>query len=184
MYDLLIATDYGVYVFDSVWSLGLSSADLTRHMHSRWGDGNGQPGSERRYRSAEDIISSVNTEECPRTSCTPHEHRALKAVEKDPSATVVANVRLTGATVVGSVNATEFWQRRTRPPSFLLLLSRTVNLGIPHWSTLRPGYQMIYYYYRFCDSYYCTCFIHWCAVFDRNNLERNRLLHGCSDKIT
>ena len=121
MYDLLIATDYGVYVFDSVWSLGLSSADLTRHMHSRWGDGNGQPGSERRYRSAEDIISSVNTEECPRTSCTPHEHRALKAVEKDPSATVVANVRLTGATVVGSVNATEFWQRRTRPPSFLLL---------------------------------------------------------------
>ena len=37
--------------------------------------------------------------------------RSIKAAEKDPSTTVVASIYLTGATVVGSVNATEFWQR-------------------------------------------------------------------------
>ena len=57
--------------------------------------------------------------------------RGIKAAEKDPNATVVASVRSTGATVVGSVNATEFWQRRTRSPSFLLLLSRKMELAIP-----------------------------------------------------
>ena len=60
--------------------------------------------------------------------------RNIKADEKkkkDPSATVVASIRSTGATVVGSVNATEFWQRRTRSPSFLLLLSRKMDLAIP-----------------------------------------------------
>ena len=39
--------------------------------------------------------------------------RRIKAAEKDPSATVVASVRLTGANVVGSINETEFWQRLT-----------------------------------------------------------------------
>ena len=34
--------------------------------------------------------------------------RSIKAAEKDPSTTVVAGIHLTGATVVGSVNATEF----------------------------------------------------------------------------
>ena len=34
--------------------------------------------------------------------------RSIKAAEKDPSATIVASVRSTGAIVVGSVNATEF----------------------------------------------------------------------------
>ena len=57
--------------------------------------------------------------------------RNIKAAEKDPNATVVASVRSTGATVVGSVNATEFWQRRTRSPSFLLLPSRKMELAIP-----------------------------------------------------
>ena len=57
--------------------------------------------------------------------------RNIKAAEKDPSAAVVASVRSTGATVVGSVNATEFWQRRTLIPSFLLLLSRKMDLAIP-----------------------------------------------------
>ena len=47
--------------------------------------------------------------------------RSIKAAEKDPSTTVVISIRLTGATVVGSVNATEFWQRLTQPSSFLLL---------------------------------------------------------------
>ena len=37
--------------------------------------------------------------------------RGIKAAQKDPSATVVASVRSTGTAVVGSVNATEFWQR-------------------------------------------------------------------------
>ena len=58
--------------------------------------------------------------------------RNIKADEKnkkDPSATVVASVHSTGATVVGSVNATEFWQRRTRSPSYLLLLK--MDLAIP-----------------------------------------------------
>ena len=36
--------------------------------------------------------------------------RSIKA-ETDPSTTVVTSVCLTGATVVGSVNATGFWQR-------------------------------------------------------------------------
>ena len=54
------------------------------------------------------------------------ERELLKQLKKDPSATVVA-----GATVVGSVNATEFWQRQTLTPSFLLLLSRKMDLAIP-----------------------------------------------------
>ena len=40
--------------------------------------------------------------------------RSIKATETDPSATIVASVHSTGATVVvvvGSINATEFWQR-------------------------------------------------------------------------
>ena len=53
--------------------------------------------------------------------------RSMKAAEKDPSATVAAIVHLTGTTVVDSINATEFWQRRIRPPSFLLLLSRQMD---------------------------------------------------------
>ena len=57
------------------------------------------------------------------------EREVLKQLKKDPNATVVASVRSTGATVVGSVNATEFWQRRTRSPSFLLLLK--MDLAIP-----------------------------------------------------
>ena len=52
----------------------LPSADLTRGMHKSRGDDTGQLGSERRFRSAEHC---VNTPECPRTSCTPHEYRAL-----------------------------------------------------------------------------------------------------------
>ena len=52
----------------------LSSADLMCHMHKWWGDDTGQPGSERGSGSAE---HSVNTPECPQTSCTPHEYRAL-----------------------------------------------------------------------------------------------------------
>ena len=123
------------------------------------------------------------------------EREVLKQLKKDPSATVVASVRSTGATVVGSVNATEFWQRRTRSPSFLLLLSRKMDLAIPQWSTLRPGSRMIYYNYRFCDNYFCTCFLHWWAVFDREKKHTHkkqkqkkkrtklRLDYGCSNKI-
>ena len=47
---------------------------LMRHMHRRRGDDTGQLGRERRSRSAN---HSVNTPECPRTSCTPHEYGAL-----------------------------------------------------------------------------------------------------------
>ena len=57
--------------------------------------------------------------------------RSIKAAKKDPSATLVTSICSTGATVVGSINATEFWQRRTRPPSFLLLLSHKMDLAIP-----------------------------------------------------
>ena len=49
--------------------------------------------------------------------------------------------------------------------------------AIPHWSTLRPGSQVIYYNYRFCNNCFCTCFLHWCAVFHCNNL---RWKWGCS----
>ena len=73
--------------------------------------------------------------------------RNIKAAEKDPSATVVASVHSTSPTPVGSVNATEFWQRWTQPPTFLLLLSHKMDLAIPEWSTLCPGSQMI------CDNY-------------------------------
>ena len=99
----------------------------------------------------------------------------VKQQKLTPSATVVASVRSTGGTVAGSVNATGFWhwQRQTRPPSFLLLLSRKMDRAIPQWSTLRHGSQMIDYNYRFCDNYFCTCFLLRCAVFHRNNLKRN-----------
>ena len=97
--------------------------------------------------------------------------RSIKAAEKDPSTTVVASICSTDAAVVGSINATEFWQRRTRPPSFLLLLSRKIDLAIIHWTTLCVAAKC------FCDSYLCTCFLHWCAVFHWKNLERN---WGCS----
>ena len=110
--------------------------------------------------------------------------RSIKAAEKDPSATVVACVRSAGATAVGSVNATEFWQRRTRPPSFLPLLSCKMDRAIPQWSTLRRGSQMIYYHYRFCDNYFSSRIIHWCAVFHRKKTRTKlRLFQGCSDKI-
>ena len=62
--------------------------------------------------------------------------RSIKAAEKDRSTTVVASICLTGATVVGSVNATEFWQRQTWPPSFLLLLCCKMDLVVPQYSTL------------------------------------------------
>ena len=110
--------------------------------------------------------------------------KSIKAAEKDPSATVVACVRSAGAAAVGSVNATEFWQRRTRPPSFLPLLSCKMDRAIPQWSTLRRGSQMIYYNYRFCDNYFSSRIIHWCAVFHRKKTRTKlRLFHGCSDKI-
>ena len=52
--------------------------------------------------------------------------RGIKAAQKDASATVAASS--TGA----AVDATEFWQRRIRPPSFLLLLSRRkMPLAVP-----------------------------------------------------
>ena len=57
--------------------------------------------------------------------------RSIKAAEKESSTTIVASVHSTGATPVGSVNVTEFWQRRTQPPSFLLLLSHKMDLAIP-----------------------------------------------------
>ena len=44
-------------------------------------------------------------------------------------------------------------------------------------STLRPGSQMIDYNYCFCNNYFCTCFLHWCAVFPWNDLKQN---WGCS----
>ena len=56
--------------------------------------------------------------------------RSIKAAEKDPSANWEV-VHSTGAAVVGSINATAFWQRRTPPPSFLLLLSCKMDLAIP-----------------------------------------------------
>ena len=59
------------------------------------------------------------------------ERKVLKQLKKDPSATVVASVRSIDATVVGSVNATEFWQRRKRSSSFLLLLNRKMELAVP-----------------------------------------------------
>ena len=108
--------------------------------------------------------------------------RSIKAAQKDPSTTVVASIRLTGATVVGSTNLTEFWQRRTQPPSFLLLLSRKMDLAILQWSTLRPGSQMIYYNYHFCDNYFCTCFLPSFSI-KKKTQTKLRLFHGCSNKI-
>ena len=67
------------------------------------------------------------------------EREVLKRMKKDPSTTVVASVCSTGATVIGSVNATEFWQRCTMPPSFLLLLSFKMDLAVPQLSALCPG---------------------------------------------
>ena len=105
------------------------------------------------------------------------EERSIKAAEQDPSATIVANVCSTGATVVGSVNDNEFWQRRTQPPSFLLLLSHKMDVAIPQWSALLPGSQMICYNYHFCDNCFRTCCLQWCAVFHWNSLKWNS---GCS----
>ena len=97
-----------------------------------------------------------------------------KAAEKDPSATTVAIVHSTGATAVGRVNATEFWQRQTQPPSVLLLLSYKMDLAIPHsqWSTLHPGSQMVNNNSHFCNNYFCTQFASLSDV-HRNNLKWN-----------
>ena len=57
------------------------------------------------------------------------ETEVIKTAEKDSSATIVASVRSAGVTVVGSINMTEFWQRQTQPPSFLLLLSCKMDLA-------------------------------------------------------
>ena len=57
------------------------------------------------------------------------ETEVIKTAEKDSSATIVTSVCLADVTVVGSINTTEFWQRQTQPPSFLLLLSRKMDLA-------------------------------------------------------
>ena len=69
--------------------------------------------------------------------------RSIKAAEKEPSTTVVASVHLTGATVVGSINASEFWQRLTQPPSFLLLLGCKMDLAIYLLFTLAAKWFII-----------------------------------------
>ena len=95
------------------------------------------------------------------------EREVIKAAEKDLSTTIVTSVHSTGATVVGSVNATEFWQRaNTATLIFTIaqLQNGSCNSTVIHSS---PGSQMIYYNYCFCNSYFC--FLHWCAVFHWNN---------------
>ena len=52
----------------------MDHTDLMHHVHKRLGDDSGQPGSERRSRS---VDHSMNTPECPRTICAPHEYMAL-----------------------------------------------------------------------------------------------------------
>ena len=55
---------------------------------------------------------------------------------------IVASVRLTGATVVGGVNVTEFRQRRTWPQSFLQLLSwinGSCNSTVIDYSSWQPN---------------------------------------------
>ena len=76
---------------------------------------------------------------------------------------------------VNSVNAAEFWQRQTRPPSLFFTTAQSRQNGSCNstWSTLHPGSQMIYYNYRFCNNYFWTCFLRWCVVCHRNNLEWN-----------
>ena len=121
------------------------------------------------------------------------EKRSTKAAEKDTSATILvllllASVFLTGVTVVGSINATEFWQRQIWPPSFLRLLCRKMDLAIPQWSTLHPGSQMIYYhiliylpFLRQLLLYLLTSLM--CCIPSEKSQTKLRLFHGCSDKI-
>ena len=90
----------------------------------------------------------------------------MKAAEKDPSATVVASVHPTGATLVGITNVTEFWQRQTPPSSFLLLLSHKTDLAIPlytHTHIRGRGGGMI--------SHLCQIFS-FCYTFQRINTSR------------
>ena len=49
-----------------------------------------------------------------------------------------------------------------------------------HFAMAIFGSEITDYNYHFCNNYFCTCFLHWCAVFHQNNLKRN---WGCSNKI-
>ena len=96
--------------------------------------------------------------------------KSIKVAEKDPSATVVASVSSTGATVVGSVNATElFWQRRStmftyfakaNMASFIFttdqLQNGSCNSTVIYSSPWKPNDLLKYH---FCDNYFCTCFL-------------------------
>ena len=101
--------------------------------------------------------------------------RSIKAAEKDPSATIVASIHLTGANVVGSVNVTElFWQRRStmftyfakaNMTSFIFttaqLQNGSCNSTVIYSSPWKPNDLLKYH---FCDNYFCICFLQWCAV--------------------
>ena len=94
--------------------------------------------------------------------------RSIKAVEKDHSTTIVASLRSTGATVVGSINVTEFWQG-----------SKFYYCAVAKWILQCHRNPL---FVLFCDNYFCTCFLHWCAVFHWKSLKL-RLFHGCSKKV-
>ena len=100
---------------------------------------------------------------------------SIKAAEKDPSATVVTSVHLTGANVVGSVNATErFWQRRSikftyfakaNMASFIFTIAQlqngSCNSTVIYSSPWKPNDLLKYH---FCNNYFCICFLQLCAV--------------------
>ena len=94
--------------------------------------------------------------------------RSIKAAQKDLSATIVTSVSLSGAAVLGSVNVTEVWQRWTRSPSFLLLLSHKMDLLfalVAKWFVIITVFVTI--------TFVLASF----TVFHRNNLKQN---WGCS----
>ena len=106
----------------------------------------------------------------------------LQQLKKITRATVLASIHSTGVTVVGSVNVTEFWQRGTQSPSLYYCSVTNWILQLQSDLSFVLAAKWFYYHYCFCDSYFCACFLHWCAVFHRNSLKQNRLFHDCSNK--
>ena len=96
------------------------------------------------------------------------EREVLKQLKKDPSTTVVASVRSTGATVVGSVNATEFGKGEYGLPHFYYCSVAKWILQFHSDPLLGPGSQMIYYSYRFLRQ-----LLLYLLPSHRKNLERN-----------
>ena len=92
---------------------------------------------------------------------------STKEAEEDPNTTV----RLAGATIVGSINATaQFSESEHGLPIFPTAQSQNWSCNSSDLFSMAAKYLSLS---LFLQQFY-TCFLQWCAVFHWTNLKQNR----------